>query len=225
VAYFLVSLGLEMDGLQPSFCSLYQLGAKYTPDIVLRFQFQRLFLPIFLHANFVHLLMNVFFQMRIGFWVEKYFGTLKMIVIYLVSGVGGNLLSAFLDRQNLSIGASTSVFGIFGAYGCYFAYNWNNMGPGRNLNLLLYLFFVVVNFSFSLSVKSIDMGGHLGGYMVGGAVGFMLLPWEETTKTWAWIRIGSAVGSFLFFGGLVLGLSLITFPCGECIHPCVGYFS
>lgn len=93
------------------------------------------------------------------------------------------MLSAYTKKYDTSVGASTSLYGIFATFGCYYAYNWHTFGPGRNFNLLLYLFFVIINFTASLSTPNIDVAGHIGGFLVGGMVGFLLLPREENSKT------------------------------------------
>ena len=49
------------------------------------------------------------------------------MVIYLLGGVGGNLFSSLMD-WNLSVGASTSIFGLLGAMAGFLLLNWNKLG-------------------------------------------------------------------------------------------------
>lgn len=47
-----------------------------------------------------------------GFELERYFGTLKFALLYIVSGIGGNLLSSVFHYEAFALGASTSLFGL-----------------------------------------------------------------------------------------------------------------
>ena len=56
-------------------------------------------------------------QLLFGINLESTIGTARMLILYLVSGMGGNLLSTVLTNPNsVGIGASTSIAGIIGAY-------------------------------------------------------------------------------------------------------------
>ena len=178
---------------------------------------------VLLHGNVTHILVriikiNIFSQLRLGFTIEKYYGITKFIFIYVLSGLGGNLLGAYMNPDSISVGASTSLFGIFGSYGCYFLYNWNTFGPGRNLNLILYLFFVVISVELPITSQSIDISGHLGGFIVGGLLGFFLLPRGENTETWNFILIlnGIAVLSYFAFMIYLLGTTETENCCYSC---------
>jgi len=48
----------------------------------------------------------------IGFRVEKWIGTKKIMIIYLAAGIGGNLLSSVVSPHEPAVGASTSGFGL-----------------------------------------------------------------------------------------------------------------
>ncbi|CAG9330054.1 ROM1_2 [Blepharisma stoltei] len=214
VIYFLISV-IMSQSYQPSTCVLYKLGANYAPSIVVGGEIWRLLMPIMLHGSLFHIILNLFFQLRIGFAVEKYYQTPRFILIYLISGIGGNILSAYTRKDGISIGASTSLFGIFATFGCYYAYNWYTFGPGRNFNLLVYLFFVIINFMAGFSIPNIDISGHIGGFLVGGMIGFLLLPREENSKTWTYIRFFSGFGLVLYFSTLGALLFNLEFFCED----------
>ncbi len=67
------------------------LGASWGPAVA-RGQIWRLVCPMLLHANMMHLFFNVFFQLRIGFGMERQFGKSKMRILYLACAVIGNLV-------------------------------------------------------------------------------------------------------------------------------------
>jgi membrane associated rhomboid family serine protease len=73
----------------------------------------------FLHANLLHLLSNMWFLWIFGDNIEDRFGRLPFLLLYLLSGVAGNLTNALLtgfDAQTPVIGASGAVAGIMGSY-------------------------------------------------------------------------------------------------------------
>jgi membrane associated rhomboid family serine protease len=56
-------------------------------------QVWRLVTAVALHAGIMHIASNMFFQCRMGFSMEEQWGAPRMAFIYIISGVGGNLLS------------------------------------------------------------------------------------------------------------------------------------
>eukprot|EP00062_Callorhinchus_milii_P025525 gi/632986601/ref/XP_007910330.1/ PREDICTED: inactive rhomboid protein 2-like [Callorhinchus milii] len=70
-------------------CGLLPFLNPDVPD-----QFYRLWLALFLHAGIIHCLISVVFQMTVLRDLEKLAGWLRISVIYILSGVVGNLASA-----------------------------------------------------------------------------------------------------------------------------------
>ena len=84
--------------------TLCKLGAK---DVYLiqRGQVHRFVLPIILHVGFLHIVNNSVFLLVIGSIYEVLIGPLRFLSVYIVSGIGGNLLSS-LANDNISAGKS-----------------------------------------------------------------------------------------------------------------------
>jgi len=59
--------------------------------------------------------------------MEWRYKTIKIIVIYVVSGLGGNIFSSLITDYP-SVGASTAIFGLLGALIGYMLFNWNALG-------------------------------------------------------------------------------------------------
>ena len=59
--------------------------------------------------------------------IEHSFGLVRTIIIYLVSGIGGNIFSALIDPNSVKAGASTSLYGVIGVIIGYVALNWNGL--------------------------------------------------------------------------------------------------
>ena len=76
----------------------------------------RIITSIFLHGGLLHLVFNMYSLYIIGPQLESFFGKVKYIIIYLISGICGNLLSMlFLSDTHVSVGASGAIFGLLGA--------------------------------------------------------------------------------------------------------------
>ena len=88
------------------------------------FALHRFVLPIFLHGDLGHLLSNVIAQIMIGSNLEPEIGWLKFLTLYMLSGIGGITFSALFTDQ-LSMGASTAVFGLCGSYVAYIFINYS----------------------------------------------------------------------------------------------------
>ena len=74
----------------------------------------RLITPIFLHAGIIHLLCNVSVQLDVGEFFEREWGSAIWLYIYLVSAVGSSLCSVCMMPDNISVGSSGAVMGLFG---------------------------------------------------------------------------------------------------------------
>ncbi len=76
-------------------------------------QFWRFLTSIFLHADLLHLLYNLFALALFGSILESLVGKLKFLVVFFVSGILANLVS--INFYSNSLGASGAIFGIIGA--------------------------------------------------------------------------------------------------------------
>ncbi|XRP96509.1 rhomboid family intramembrane serine protease [Methanocaldococcus sp. 16A] len=74
---------------------------------------------MFMHADITHLLVNMFVLFIFGTYLENMVGSKKYLLIFLLSGIVGNLayiIYAYLTGDyNPSVGASGAIFGIMGA--------------------------------------------------------------------------------------------------------------
>ena len=100
--------------LAPPVCVLSQLGGGDTPRLVHKLQLWRLATPMLLHAGPMHIIMNLYVQFLVGMKCETAWGTRTTATIYLLSGVGGNLLSSVGDSSSIGVGASGAIVGIVG---------------------------------------------------------------------------------------------------------------
>ena len=157
---------------------LIEWGAKYNPLIV-DGEWWRLFTSMFLHIGFLHLFMNSLALYFLGTLVERIYGSVRFIVVYIVAGLTGSLASfAFMDA--VSAGASGAIFGCFGAL-LYFGVIHRELffrTMGSNVILIL-----VINLVFGFMVQGIDMGAHLGG-LAGGFLAAAVVGLPEQKGYW-----------------------------------------
>merc|ERR1719421_1432046 len=170
----------------PKLCSLYLLGASWGPSIA-NGAIWRLFLPIMLHANALHIFFNLFFQMRIGFGMEKQFGRRKFVLLYMFCGFFGNLLSVVADPMKLAVGASTSGFGLLGVWLAEIALTWELLGASRP-RISMWLFFMLMSCVMMSTISpNVDFIGHLGGSLGGFLMAVILADMqEEHQPAWYW---------------------------------------
>lgn len=134
------------------------------------FEFYRLFSSIFLHASIFHLMCNIYSLYVIGPQLESFFGKAKYTIIFIVSGVVGNLLSMpFLQDNIVSVGASGAIFGLLGSL-VYFGYYYRVYLSGVIKSQIIPL--ILLNLSIGLFIPGINIFAHIGG-LIGGVLSSM----------------------------------------------------
>ena len=103
--------------------TLIKFGANY--DLLTKSgEYYRLFTCMFLHIGIWHLLCNMYSLYIIGKEIENLYGKSKYLVIYVLSGLCGSILSIAFSHNTISAGASGAIFGLLGAL-LYFGYRAN----------------------------------------------------------------------------------------------------
>ncbi len=79
---------------------------------------------IFLHANFWHIFGNMLFLLIFGFSLEKIFGKIKYLIIYLASGIGAAAFFSYFNANSYVplIGASGAIAGLMGSYATVYGF-------------------------------------------------------------------------------------------------------
>jgi membrane associated rhomboid family serine protease len=110
--------------LGPSPEILLELGAMKTDLLVVHGEWYRILSAIFLHAGIIHLVLNVGSILFICGAVEKNHGRMNTAILFLVSAIGGNLMSGVMQPGYVLIGASGGIFGVFGVCMADIVLNW-----------------------------------------------------------------------------------------------------
>ena len=156
--------------------TLVTLGAKVNALIVMG-QYWRLITPMFLHIGIWHIAFNSYALYVLGPEVEAIYGHARLLVIYLLAGVAGNVMS-FAFTPNLSAGASTAIFGLIGTQLAFFYRQRKVLGAFGQRRLINIASIIAINLLFSLS-GAVDIFGHLGGFIGGLVLGWILCPAYE----------------------------------------------
>jgi membrane associated rhomboid family serine protease len=166
VALFIVEILLGAVGFVSggSADALVSMGAL-VPAYVADGEYWRLFTAMFLHAGVLHVAFNMYALYLGGSFLEIIAGRGKYLVIYLVAGLAGNVaVYALAAPYSVTIGASTAIFGIFGALFVY-SLHFRDTAAGRALRSMGAV--ILINLLFTFLVPGISWQGHIGG-LVGG---------------------------------------------------------
>ena len=135
--------------------------------------YYRLFTSIFLHAGIMHLLCNMYSLYVLGPQVESFYGKIKYLSVFIISGISGSLLSTALSGNNtISVGASGAIFGLLGAI-LYFGYHYRvYLGNVLKSQIIpLIILNLAIGFTFSGIDNLAHIGGLIGGIFISMAVG------------------------------------------------------
>jgi rhomboid protease GluP len=144
-------------------------GARIN-DLIRAGELWRLLTPVLLHASPPHILFNMYALWIFGVGLERNFGHWRYLILYVLGGFAGNVLS-FLLSSGYSVGASTAIFGLIGAEAIFLYQNRKLFGNQFGRAIGNVLFVVVVNLLLGLT-PGIDNWGH-----VGGLIGGLLFAW------------------------------------------------
>ena len=170
-----VFLFLSLFGDTEDAAFLLQHGAMYEPMVTQGHEFYRIFTSMFLHFGISHLLNNMVLLGALGWNLELEIGKIRILLIYLVSGIGGNLLSLYhgisAETYAVSAGASGAIFGLMGALLYVVIANRGMLGrlSGRGM-----LVMVMLSLYFGLTSSGVDNWAHIGGLISGFVMAVIL---------------------------------------------------
>ncbi|KAG7016951.1 RHOMBOID-like protein 2, partial [Cucurbita argyrosperma subsp. argyrosperma] len=99
--------------------------------------------------------------------------SLKIGIIYLVTGVGGSVMSSLFIQNNISLGASGALFGLLGAMLSELLVNWT-IYSNKAASLFTLIGIVLINLAVGV-LPHVDNFSHIGGFLTGSLLGFVLL--------------------------------------------------
>lgn len=169
--FFFLSFG----GMTENGYYMLQHGAMYTPYFIENQEYYRIFTSIFLHFGFQHLMNNMITLIIVGRYVEPLVGKIRFLIIYLLSGLGGNILSLVMELRTgdyaVSAGASGAIFGLTGALLSLTILNRGQIAGITKQGMLLMIGISLYNGFVS---EGVDNFAHIGGLVCGFLFTFLL---------------------------------------------------
>jgi rhomboid protease GluP len=156
--------------------TVYNKGALITYKVLMDGEFYRIFTAMFLHAGTEHIVNNMLMLATVGAIVEQYTGHGFFFILYIISGIFGNLLSMAYELRNnlnwISVGASGAIMGIVGFLVVWIIINRQRFVKNKSLMMrigLLAIFLVNACF-FQEGANTV---AHLGGFITGVVLGII----------------------------------------------------
>ena len=156
--------------------TVYNKGALITYKVLMDGEFYRIFTAMFLHAGTEHIVNNMLMLATVGAIVEQYTGHGFFFILYIISGIFGNLLSMAYELRNnlnwISVGASGAIMGIVGFLVVWIIINRQRFVKNKSLMIrigLLAIFLVNACF-FQEGANTV---AHLGGFLTGVVLGII----------------------------------------------------
>ena len=180
----LVFVWLSFFGMTEDGSYMLEHGAMFVPLVLGNHEYYRLITSIFLHFGFAHLMNNMVMLFFLGSILEEEIGSFKYLLLYFVSGVAGNILSAFMDLKTgefvISAGASGAIFGVIGALLIIVAKNHCHL---RTLDGKGMVFMVVCSLYHGFTSTGVDNMAHIGGLLSGILLAFILYRKRQSKRS------------------------------------------
>lgn len=181
-------------------------------------QWWRLFTALFIHFGIVHMALNMWALWDIGRLVERLYGRGRFTLLYLASGVLGNLLSLVVQgNKAVSGGASGAIFSLYGALLVFLWRERRQVERGE----FRWLFgaasvFTLVTLGMGLVVPGIDNAAHVGGLLSGALLSILLAqPWMPNSPRLRLGRWGAASTLAVGLAVMVLRIPPPSYRLGE----------
>ncbi|MEV6378260.1 rhomboid family intramembrane serine protease [Streptomyces sp. NPDC051773] len=130
-------------------------------------QWYRLATSMFLHSGVMHIAFNMLSLWWIGGPLEAALGRARYLTLYFASGLAGSALTYLLAAPNqLTLGASGAIFGLFGATAVLMRRLKYDMRPV----IILLVINLVITFGWSGIAWQAHVGGLVGGVLIGYAM-------------------------------------------------------
>lgn len=170
-----------IDFLQPSAQSLLVLGASGSWPVFAG-RWWTVLSATWLHANLLHIVFNLLWVRQLAPEVGELYGPGRMVIIYTAGGAAGFLLTSlaghylaflpipFLQGAPITVGASASIFALFGSI-VYYGRRTGSRAVAQNA-----WYYAVIGFMFGFIMPGIDNYAHAGGFLGGFVAGQLLDP-------------------------------------------------
>lgn len=199
----------------PSGDTLGRLGAVSGDRIVNYGEPWRLATGLFLQVGAIQLLVNSIALLAFGAVLERHHGFLRVCIVYLGSGLMGNVAAAAFQPEALVVGSSAAVLGVIGAAASNLALNWRSFRFPCLSGLVLPLGIAAL---LALgTVPLMDLLAHFFALLAGILLGTSTLRRMQKGRTDCnmCLRRGARFASFGFFGTFLIGGFALLYGVGQ----------
>lgn len=172
ISVFFFQLADVVDG-EGNFRAFFVAGLVKA-DVIQKHEYWRILTSAFLHGGLLHIYFNS--QAFYGFasLIEAFSNKARMAITFLLSIVGGGLMSTFFLPEGISVGASGGIMGLMGYLAIYGFRRKHHLPPH-------FLRTIVVNIAFVLAFgmvayRVVDNFAHIGGFVTGFLYGLLTVP-------------------------------------------------
>lgn len=170
----IVFVMMEILGDTQSVLFMLEHGAMYPTNILEMGEYWRFITAMFLHFGFEHLINNMVMLGAAGRILEAELGKIKYVLLYVMAGIGGNVLSflqmVICDDYAVSAGASGAVFGIVGGLVWIVIVH---KGRYQSLTGKGLIFMIGLCLYYGITAGNVDNWGHIGGLIMGVLMGIL----------------------------------------------------
>lgn len=162
--------------VDPNVLDVLRWGATYGP-LTEHGQWWRLLTACFLHFGILHIAFNLYVLYQVGYFTERLFGGPRYLAVYLIAGIGGNVLGTLLHPNVVAAGASGAIFGVYGGLLAFLLRRRGVVNPqAAKAVTRSIMIFLAYNLFFGLADRHTDLTGHIGGLATGFLAGLLLAP-------------------------------------------------
>lgn len=146
----------------------------------------------FMHLDIGHLTVNMFMLMLIGREVERHFGTVLFVALYISAAISSGLLILTLDFMSPTAGASGALFALMVLLVSVYR--------SRGADLRAPIVLVAVNVIYTFISAGVSLWGHLGG-LFAGIILALCVTRKSTAIHWLGI-VGLPIATFFLYTGV-----------------------
>ena len=219
VAVFLCQLAADGQSSALEGGNVSVLLAGFVKQFFREGQYWRILTGAAVHGGLIHLAFNSYALYVLGRLIEMLSNRAHLAIVFLLSAIGGGILSLIFLPESPSVGASGGIIGFLGYLTVYGFKRRKLLPDGFLKNMLFNVGFIA--FVGIFLMPNIDNFGHLGGLIVGVLYGLIQIPgdlYKDPREVSGAIRISgaAALGIFIltaiFTILLLLGIIVIPFP-------------
>lgn len=180
------------------------------PAFLQQHEYWRILTGATLHGGPLHVVLNCFAFYSFGRVFETLSNRAHLAIVFVLSAIGGGVLSLIFKPDETSVGASGGIVGIIGYLLIYAFRRRQFVSSGFRQNLIFNIGFMLV-YGYLLR-DIIDNFGHIGGLLAGAVYGVIQIPSDAYTDP---REAGKAAGTAgiaamgIYFAACVFSILLI----------------